>query len=268
MPVLVTHGFGEAFVVHRQLQQGYAIKSINVRMATIRTYCDLANQAGFITAEEMAKIRGIRNINRKAGRNIDEKRTTQRRGKKKGQTVLLSAAHVGLIKRTLREKSHENAAIARDYLIFCLLVDHGLRCGEIAGLETLHLDLLVGRLVFYRRKVDKVQIHQLTPDTLEAARLYLQMNKPGTKLFQGYPYQERKRREDGLTTRAINAIVAKLGKMIGIGVNENEPCLSPMIFATTGQQKPPVRVQMLNRFSKLEDGIAHTCRSITLKRAK
>jgi site-specific recombinase XerD len=61
-----------------QLQQGYSIGSINVRMATVKSYCDLASQAGYITSEEIATIRGIRGYNRKGGRNIDEKRFEQR----------------------------------------------------------------------------------------------------------------------------------------------------------------------------------------------
>ncbi len=65
-----------------QLQEGYSIGSVNVRLATIKSYCDMANQAEYIGQEEITKIRGIRNIGRKAGRNVDEKREVQRVGKR------------------------------------------------------------------------------------------------------------------------------------------------------------------------------------------
>ncbi len=200
-----------------QLLQGYSIGSVNVRMATIRTYCDLANQAEYISQEEIVKIRGIKNIGRKAGRNVDEKRPVQRIGGKKSQTVLLSESHVELIKKKLHEASQTDQEKARDYLLFCLLADHGLRCGEVADLQTKNLDLLTGMLVFYRRKVDKIQTHRLTASTLEAARQYFKIGLPGEKLFDGYAYAKTgKAAADGITTRAINKIVARLGEMVGV----------------------------------------------------
>ncbi len=200
-----------------QLQQGYSIGSVNVRMATIKVYCDLANQSEYIPQGEIVKIRGIKNISRKAGRNVDEKRPVQRVGSKKAQTVLISESHVNLLKSKLHEASWLDRESARDYLLLCLLVDHGLRCGEVADLKTKDLDLLTGMLVFYRRKVAKTQTHKLTASTLEAARQYFKMCSPGEKLFDGYAYTRTgKDSIDGLTTRAINKIVARLGETVDI----------------------------------------------------
>src|SRR5262249_51490633 len=84
-----------------QLSQGYAIGSINVRMATMKIYCKMANQAEYVSEEELSKIRGIENISRKDGRNVDEKRLVQRVGRKKAHTLLLGEAHVNLLKRKL-----------------------------------------------------------------------------------------------------------------------------------------------------------------------
>jgi integrase len=198
-----------------QLQEGYSIGSVNVRLATIKSYCEMANQAAYIDQEEITKIRGIRNIGRKAGRNVDEKREVQRVGKKKAQTVLLSEPYVQLIKKKLSQSNKERDA-ARDYLIFCLLADHGLRVGEVAELSTRDLNVATGMLTFYRRKVDKTQIHRLTADTLEAAKNYIQVVSPGEKLFSGYAYLNKKSSEDGLTTRAINKIVTRLGETVDI----------------------------------------------------
>ena len=44
---------------------------------------------------------------------------------------------------------------------------------EVAGLEVRDFDLAAGELRFYRPKVDKIQTHKLTADTLAAARVYL-----------------------------------------------------------------------------------------------
>jgi integrase len=61
----------------------------------------------------------------------------------------------------------------------CLLLDHGLRIGEVAGLHVAHFDLNTGTLTFYRSKVDKTQTHQLTADTLRAAMKALRGREPG-----------------------------------------------------------------------------------------
>ena len=52
----------------------------------------------------------------------------------------------------------------------CLLLDHGLRAGELAGLETDTWIWSAGGLRFFRPKVGKVQTHRLSPDTLRAVR--------------------------------------------------------------------------------------------------
>jgi integrase len=61
----------------------------------------------------------------------------------------------------------------------CLLLDHGLRCGEVALLEVTHDDLKAGELRFYRPKVDKVQIHRLTADAKHALQKRLEADAAG-----------------------------------------------------------------------------------------
>jgi integrase len=190
-----------------QLQQGYSIGSINVRVATIKRYCGLANQAGYIS--EIEPIKNIKSIAHREGINIDKNRQVRRVGNKKAKTVLLSDAHVGLIKKKL---SQENP---RNYLLFCLLTDLGLRCGEVADIQTKGLDLNAGLLFFYRRKVDKEQTHRLSKDILEAARAYITFTDG--KLFKGNPNKETgKTSDDGISTRAINKIIGQIGDMVGV----------------------------------------------------
>ena len=68
-----------------------------------------------------------------------------------------------------------------------LLLDHGLRVGEVAGLTVGAFDLpdagpsgrrKAGELRFYREKVDKVQTHRLSRDALDAAQAYLAQDAP------------------------------------------------------------------------------------------
>lgn len=189
------------------LQEGYAIGSINVCLATIKAYADQAARAGYIPSQANALIKTVKGYKRKEGRNVDEQREKTRKGTKKSATMLLSSTHVELIKKRLRQD--ENYLSPRDYLLFCLLTDHGLRCGEIAELEARNIDILTGMMVFYRRKVDKEQTHRLTPDTLEAATNYFKQTQLSGRLFEGY-------RGKGISTRAINTRVSYFGKLVDI----------------------------------------------------
>ena len=63
----------------------------------------------------------------------------------------------------------------------CLLLDHGLRVGEVALLRIEHFDLQEGTFTFDRPKVNKVQKHSLTVDTQAAARAYITQDVSGSK---------------------------------------------------------------------------------------
>ena len=52
----------------------------------------------------------------------------------------------------------------------CLLLDHGLRVGEIAILKRNAIALRSRLLTFYRPKVDEPQTDRMTDETLAAAR--------------------------------------------------------------------------------------------------
>jgi integrase len=206
------------------LKEGYAVGSVNVRLATIKTYCALAAQAGYITAGELALIRTVRGVKQTEGRNIDEKRKHARVGRKKAQAVSIAPPRVKLLKRQLlADDSH---IARRDMLLLCFLTDHGLRCGEIAQLEANCIDLDAGTFTFYRHKVHKTQTHFLSPDTLAAAIRYFEVLTPSDKLFEGIHRGERVREdgthtqgktpEDGLSRNAINVRVKQLGKLVGI----------------------------------------------------
>ena len=194
-----------------QLRCGYTIGSVNIRLSTVKTYCRLAAGAGFLTTESYQLIATVRTLSGKEGRNIDEQREKTRVGHKKAAPVPISPSHVALIKQKLRTLARQGDVLAiRDLLLFCLLTDHGLRCGEVAALTGASIDASAGMLRFYRRKVHKWQIHRLTPDTLAAAQDYLQAFTVYKFLFLG------EEPGVGLATRTINWRVGELGKLANL----------------------------------------------------
>lgn len=168
----VTWGLVESFKVW-QLQQGYAISSINGRLSTVRTFARLAAKAGVITAEESILIASVVGYAHKEAKHIDEKRNAEgirtRKGAKKADAVIIPSD----IAADLTTRQPETPQGKRDALLMCLLLEHGLRIGEVAILTVKSFDLNAGTITFYRPKVQKIQTHELTPSTRNAAKAYL-----------------------------------------------------------------------------------------------
>ena len=175
----ITFGLVEAFK-RWQLDQGYAIASINAHLSTVKVYAKLATKAGILSSEAYAMIKMVSGYRHKEGRNVDAKREVTRVGDKKAEAVSISPEQA----KALKEQSNTPQG-RRDALLMCLLLDHGLRCGEVAALTVESLNMSTGLLTFYRQKVDKVQTHRLTRDTLLSAMRYFEVAKPVGKLLMG-----------------------------------------------------------------------------------
>jgi integrase len=204
----ITYGLLTGFVRY-QLHQGYAINSINVRLATVKAYCKLAAKAEIIPNDQYALIKLVTGYSPTHGRHVDQKREITRVGNKKAESVQLSPEQAKALKA--QPDTHQGR---RDGFLMCLLLDHGLRCGEVASLSAESVNLSTGLLTFYRQKVDKVQTHQLTRDTLLAAIRYFEVAKPKDKLLMG---SRRGGTLEGIMSeRAITDRVRVLGEKVGV----------------------------------------------------
>lgn len=209
----VTWGLVEAFIKW-QLEQGYAVSSINIHLSTIKSYARLAMQAGVLFPQEYALIRSVQGYSRKERRRIDGKRARTRIGAKKESPVTITPQQAHALKFN---HNLEKGQGRRDSLLMCLLLDHGLRVGEVAALSAEELDLAQGALRFYRSKVGKEQVHRLSPDTLQAVRLCA---AHGDLPSSGLLLRRSKKNEElgkaGMTERAITLRVCELGKRFGL----------------------------------------------------
>lgn len=204
----VTYGLVDGFV-RWMLTQGYAIGSVNVRLATIKRYCGLCAKTGAIPPGEYGLIKLVTGYRHSEGKNVDQRRKTTRKGYKKADPISINK------EQALQLKSQPDTPQGRrDTLLMCLLLDHGLRCGEIAALKPENINLSDGTLTFYREKVDLIQIHNLTSDTARAAQRYLEVWTPDTTLIAG----SRKTGDlQGLMSeRAITKRMKTLATRIGI----------------------------------------------------
>ena len=171
------------------LKDGYAISTINLSLTTIRTYANLAQKAGALSHQEAAMIRDVQGYSRAEAKRIDEQRTAGglsiRKSHKKEVAITLTNDQARALK-----KQPDSPQGRRDTILMALLIDHGLRVGEVARLIRSNFDLKTGHMRFYRPKVDLTQTHELSRDTLKAARAYFRKDAPAAGIIWRASFQD------------------------------------------------------------------------------
>lgn len=207
----VTHGLVRGFVVW-MLAQGLALSSVNRKLSTVKVYAGLAAQAGVIHGHDLTLIKTVGGYSAKEFKRVDEKRDITRTGHKKAASTTLTPEQVKALKQ-----QPDTPQGRRDAVLMCLLLDHGLRVGELAALQVTDINLRAKELRFYRSKVDKTQTHRLTPDTLAALRAY---TTHGDALALGPLLRGSQKGGEltsaGMTERSITRRVGELGRQAGI----------------------------------------------------
>ena len=182
----------------------------------LRALIYIAHQAGGIRDEsEIQRIRTIRGYGSRRSKNINQQREMDniptRIGTKKEEWIPLSQEEAHLLKHGYADTPQGR----RDGLLMCLLLDHGLRVSEIAGLKVQDFDLKNGLLRFYRPKVDKEQVHRFSADLLPVVRAYF---GAGDAPAQGLVLRASKKNGElgkaGMTTRRITERVCDLGRQV------------------------------------------------------
>ena len=209
----VSWGLVEGFVSW-QFRGGYSLSSIARALSTVRAYCKQAARAGVLAPEALRLIETVKAPRGRAARNRDEQREQTRKGHKKAEAVALTRAQARALKR-----QPDTPIGRRDALLMALLLDHGLRIGEVAGLKVTDLDLEAGRLTFYREKVHRTQTHALSRDALRAARRYFDAGDApaaGPLLRAGMPGGRGELGAPGVSVRKLSARVGELGERAGV----------------------------------------------------
>jgi len=187
------------------MRRGYAVGTVNRRLATVKKYAEMAG----------VDASSARGFGRKQARNRDQKRAEEGISTRLGAKKPYKAVQLTFEGAKALRGRPDTPQGRRDAVLMALLLDHGLRCGEVALLRVEDFDLADGKMTFYRPKVDKVQTHKLTSATLAALEAYsLDMPTKGALLRSS-----RKGgvlTHEGMTERSITARVRELGKEIGI----------------------------------------------------
>jgi len=206
----ISHGIVDGFV-QWQLQYGYAISTINRALATVKRYASLAARAGVIPMDDYMLMKEVKAIRHAEGIHLDSRRETTRVGEKKAINTLLTGEQIRQLK-----KQPPTPQGRRNAFLVCLLLDHGLRCGEVADLTLDMFDVSEGTFTFYREKVFVTQTQRMTPDTLLAFIAYREiLGRTKGPLW----IATKKNGTISIGTmgrRAINTQIGLLGQQIGL----------------------------------------------------
>jgi integrase len=209
------------------VQQGYAVSTVNIRLTTARVYAALAVKAGVLQESDLPMLLFVKGYAGEEATRIDAQRSeagieTRRSLRRNGAVSNHKRAPLKISSDQARQLKvqPDNPKGRRDALLMCILLDHGLRAGEVSRLTVEGFNLDHKTLTFYRPKVDKTQTHHLTADTLAAARAYFEQVGP----IEGDLWRQSRKSKSGelvveargLSPRAITKRVGALGEAIGL----------------------------------------------------
>ena len=211
----VTWGLVEGFVKWL-LHEGYSVASVNNRLSAVRVYVRLAAKAGVIPADEHALIREVRGYGDTEAKRVDKRRNKTRVGHKKDEAIVLTAAQA----RLLKTQHAPTPQGIRDRLLFCLLLDLGLRASEVAELQVEDV-AEPGYVTVRRPKTDTVDRMELSADVLKALAAYAPYQRKEGLLLRGSRKNEELT-DQNMSVRAIGGRVKVLGRDI-LGIWELSP---------------------------------------------
>lgn len=242
----MTWGIVEGFVKWL-LAQGFAIGTINRRLSTVKVYAKLAAKAGAIDPQAHALIRLVSGYAGKEAKHIDDKRPVARIGHKKAAHTSLTNDQAKVLKA-----QPDTPQGRRDAVIMALLLDLGLRVGELAILQVASVNLKDGTIKVHRPKVGIDQTHKLSADCLLALRNWFDSGDcaPFGPLLRG----SRKGgalTEIGMSTTSISERVRTLGEEIGIAGLSAHDCRHYWTSYHVNSGKPLNQIRQAGGWSTL-----------------
>ncbi len=125
------------------LDRGYAVGTIDNALSTLKVYARLAQRAGTLAAEDLTRILDLHPFGYRGGLIVDDHRPADKRrrpGAKKGQPTTITPEEAQILKHA----HPDNPRGRRDALLLTLLIDHGLRVGEVVALQLEDIEGLDG----------------------------------------------------------------------------------------------------------------------------
>jgi site-specific recombinase XerD len=212
----VTFGLAAGFV-RWMMANGLALTSLNRKLSTVKVYASLAAKAGFISGSDLALLQTVKGYAAKEFTKVDEKRSAAGVAVRTGTKKLAPTAITKAQARQLKTGHPDTPQGRRDAVLMTLLLDHGLRVGELVRLQVTDVNLAGKELKFFRPKVDKTQRHTLTPDTFKALKVYINSgDAPAMGPLLRKSLKTGQLGDSGMTELGVNLRVAQLGERVDI----------------------------------------------------
>ena len=161
-----------------------SINTINQEVSIICKYAKLAHAAGYVPDHQYNLIRDIEGITPKEAAELDNSRDRCRCTNAKKETP----TQITMLQVELLKHDHPNTLKGkRDQLLFCLLLDHGQRVGDMVNLTMDNIDLDNRLLTFRTQKTNCDMKLQMTSDVYHAFKDYFAMYtpEPGGSIWTG-----------------------------------------------------------------------------------
>jgi len=200
--------------------QGYAPGTMNGYLCVVKLYAKLAGNAGALADTEARAIGSVEGLSQSDAAALDADRVKAgekiRVGHKKGTVTRFTAAQ----RRELMAQP-DTPQGRRDAVIMVILLDHGLRCGELASMEVDNIDLEARTFRFWREKTREWGQHEMTARSFEVLSRYMAADALTSGLLlrgsrKGKSGSGAVLTEKGMTARAIRKRVGVLGDRVGI----------------------------------------------------
>lgn len=250
------------------IQQGFAMNTVNYRLSGVRVYAQLACQAGTLPMEEWLRIENVHGFTLTQARRIDDNRQRQgistRRETRFGwvtqsgepipATKKAGPARIGDEQAAqLKHLPADTPLGRRDNLLMSLLLDLGLRVGELTLLRVENIELDTGRIHFVRPKVGYLeQTHQLTPDCVHALAQVLESGDvPAIGPLVRRIERNGKSGKRALSTRGAMQRVAELGNLVGIEGLSPHDCRHYWATLASASETDPFALQEAGGWNSL-----------------
>ena len=232
------------------LRKGYALSSINRKLSTVKVYAQLAAAAGVVAPQEGLLIRNVKGYSHSVADNVNAGRVEEgiatRTSTKKEEWVKLTRKQ----RRALKSQP-DTPQGRRDAVIMALLLDHGLRVGELALLEVTNFDLAAGEFRFYRPKVKKEQIHKLETDAKRAIDRWFDTDAPAMGPLLRGSQKGGKLTGAGMSERAITERVRDLGASIGVHGLSAHDCRHSWATQAAKKMRDPIALKEAGGWNSL-----------------
>ena len=240
----IGYGLVKAFV-EWLFGEGYAMGTINVRLATVKRYCQLAFSAGAIQADEYTKIQTVKWHKSANAATLDASRETTRVGSKKPLNTIIGSDEADVLRIPVdRPEGY------RDAMIMHLLLGYGFRCGELQLITVENIDLKIGTIYFHRPKVKIWQTIHINGITRKALRAYLKSSRvsSGRLLVR---YSKELPTNKPMSTRDINRVAGSLGSLIGLDKLSPHDCRHYWATVAARNKTPIDRLRQAGGWSSL-----------------